>query len=149
MCRVKSANWFLSRRFIHTFCLPLFCMHWKNKKKLFRRGSNESFQINTYMIIYNFIWKIDWFSDPRVQKMLSKFEKFFCMNWMMINFTSFIYFSFGKRTGGSARRPNECFVLEPSEMIAVIRNLIKFATLRHYGKVTLLHVILRCFAKIS
>ncbi|OXU27302.1 hypothetical protein TSAR_016056 [Trichomalopsis sarcophagae] len=26
---------------------------------------------------------------------------------------------FGKRTGGSARRPNECFVLEPSEMIAV------------------------------
>ncbi|XP_043516203.1 rap guanine nucleotide exchange factor-like isoform X2 [Frieseomelitta varia] len=25
--------------------------------------------------------------------------------------------SFGKRTGGSARRPNECFVLEPSEMI--------------------------------
>ncbi|KAG8036962.1 hypothetical protein G9C98_004284 [Cotesia typhae] len=24
---------------------------------------------------------------------------------------------FGKRTGGSARRPNECFVLEPSEMI--------------------------------
>nr|CAD7430195.1 unnamed protein product [Timema monikensis] len=26
-------------------------------------------------------------------------------------------FSFGKRTGGSARRPNECFVLEPSEMI--------------------------------
>ncbi|XP_058804685.1 rap guanine nucleotide exchange factor-like isoform X2 [Phymastichus coffea] len=27
--------------------------------------------------------------------------------------------SFGKRTGGSARRPNECFVLEPSEMIAI------------------------------
>ncbi|KAJ1521489.1 hypothetical protein ONE63_003154 [Megalurothrips usitatus] len=27
--------------------------------------------------------------------------------------------SFGKRTGGSARRPNECFVLEPSEMIVV------------------------------
>ncbi|XP_058804683.1 uncharacterized protein LOC131671909 isoform X1 [Phymastichus coffea] len=26
---------------------------------------------------------------------------------------------FGKRTGGSARRPNECFVLEPSEMIAI------------------------------
>nr|CAD7257645.1 unnamed protein product [Timema shepardi] len=28
-----------------------------------------------------------------------------------------VCFSFGKRTGGSARRPNECFVLEPSEMI--------------------------------
>ncbi|XP_070526407.1 rap guanine nucleotide exchange factor 6 isoform X2 [Cardiocondyla obscurior] len=27
--------------------------------------------------------------------------------------------SFGKRTGGSARRPNECFVLEPSEMIVI------------------------------
>ncbi|KAJ9600077.1 hypothetical protein L9F63_009619, partial [Diploptera punctata] len=27
---------------------------------------------------------------------------------------------FGKRTGGSARRPNECFVLEPSEMIVAI-----------------------------
>ncbi|XP_023318481.1 rap guanine nucleotide exchange factor 2-like isoform X13 [Trichogramma pretiosum] len=26
---------------------------------------------------------------------------------------------FGKRTGGSARRPNECFVLEPSELIAI------------------------------
>ncbi|XP_034934295.1 rap guanine nucleotide exchange factor 2-like isoform X2 [Chelonus insularis] len=26
---------------------------------------------------------------------------------------------FGKRTGGSARRPNECFVLEPSEMIVI------------------------------
>nr|CAD7394590.1 unnamed protein product [Timema cristinae] len=26
---------------------------------------------------------------------------------------------FGKRTGGSARRPNECFVLEPSEMIVL------------------------------
>lgn len=30
-------------------------------------------------------------------------------------------YSFGKRTGGSARRPNECFVLEPSEMIVVSR----------------------------
>nr|CAD7442899.1 unnamed protein product [Timema bartmani] len=29
-------------------------------------------------------------------------------------------FSFGKRTGGSARRPNECFVLEPSEMIVTV-----------------------------
>ncbi|XP_043516204.1 uncharacterized protein LOC122531935 isoform X3 [Frieseomelitta varia] len=28
---------------------------------------------------------------------------------------------FGKRTGGSARRPNECFVLEPSEMIVLAR----------------------------
>ncbi|CAG9864686.1 unnamed protein product [Phyllotreta striolata] len=27
--------------------------------------------------------------------------------------------SFGKRTGGSARRQNECFVLEPSEMIVI------------------------------
>ncbi|XP_067008888.1 rap guanine nucleotide exchange factor 2 [Anabrus simplex] len=27
--------------------------------------------------------------------------------------------SFGKRTGGSARRPNECFVLETSEMIVI------------------------------
>ncbi|XP_078039391.1 rap guanine nucleotide exchange factor 6 isoform X4 [Augochlora pura] len=27
--------------------------------------------------------------------------------------------SFGKRTGGSARRPNECFVLESSEMIVI------------------------------
>ncbi|XP_044734898.1 rap guanine nucleotide exchange factor 6 isoform X3 [Chrysoperla carnea] len=27
--------------------------------------------------------------------------------------------SFGKRSGGSARRPNECFVLEPSEMIVI------------------------------
>ncbi|XP_043271613.1 rap guanine nucleotide exchange factor 2-like isoform X3 [Venturia canescens] len=26
---------------------------------------------------------------------------------------------FGKRTGGSARRPNECFVLEPSDMIVI------------------------------
>ncbi|XP_066599795.1 rap guanine nucleotide exchange factor 2-like isoform X6 [Prorops nasuta] len=26
---------------------------------------------------------------------------------------------FGKRTGGSARRPNECFVLEPSELIVI------------------------------
>ncbi|CAH0545985.1 unnamed protein product [Brassicogethes aeneus] len=31
----------------------------------------------------------------------------------------FIFFSFGKRTGGSARRQNECFVLEPSEMIII------------------------------
>jgi len=30
-----------------------------------------------------------------------------------------LFCSFGKRTGGSARRPNECFVLEPSEMIVV------------------------------
>lgn len=33
----------------------------------------------------------------------------------------FIFFqnSFGKRNGGSVRRPNECFVLEASEMIVV------------------------------
>lgn len=29
------------------------------------------------------------------------------------------HFSFGKRNGGSARRPNECFVLENSEMIVI------------------------------
>lgn len=34
-------------------------------------------------------------------------------------------YSFGKRTGGSARRPNECFVLEPSEMIVVSRTLLR------------------------
>jgi hypothetical protein len=28
-------------------------------------------------------------------------------------------FSFGKRNGASTRRPNECFVLEPSEMLVV------------------------------
>jgi hypothetical protein len=31
--------------------------------------------------------------------------------------------SFGKRTGGSARRQNVCFVLEPSEMIVVSTTL--------------------------
>lgn len=33
--------------------------------------------------------------------------------------SALVCYSFGKRTGGSARRPNECFVLEPSEMIVV------------------------------
>lgn len=41
----------------------------------------------------------------------------FCSCLRFIN--CYVYFSFGKRTGGSARRPNECFVLEPSEMIVV------------------------------
>ena len=34
----------------------------------------------------------------------------------------FLYFSFGKRVGDSARRQHECLVLEPSEMI-VVRSL--------------------------
>ncbi|KAG5898058.1 hypothetical protein JTB14_001764 [Gonioctena quinquepunctata] len=33
--------------------------------------------------------------------------------------TGYLHNGFGKRTGGSARRPNECFVLEPSEMIVI------------------------------
>ncbi|CAD6226768.1 GSCOCG00005903001-RA-CDS [Cotesia congregata] len=31
---------------------------------------------------------------------------------------------FGKRTGGSARRSNECFVLEPSQMVVVSITLL-------------------------
>lgn len=31
----------------------------------------------------------------------------------------FLFYSFGKRNGGSVRRPSECFVIESSEMIVV------------------------------
>nr|CAD7455827.1 unnamed protein product [Timema tahoe] len=62
--------------------------------------------------------------------------------------------SFGKRTGGSARRPNECFVLEPSEMIVLTR--LSADVLARYGNTAVrewradvsdLHALmgLRCF----
>lgn len=31
----------------------------------------------------------------------------------------FVNYSFGKRSGVSIRRPNECLILEPSEMLVV------------------------------
>ena len=38
----------------------------------------------------------------------------------------FIFYSFGKRIGGAARRHNECLILEPSEMIVVSNKNILF-----------------------
>lgn len=45
---------------------------------------------------------------------------------IFVSQNALVCYSFGKRTGGSARRPNECFVLEPSEMIVV--STLQYAT---------------------
>lgn len=44
------------------------------------------------------------------------------------NYFFFLPYSFGKRNGGSVRRPSECFVLESSEMIVVSVSLKLFDT---------------------
>lgn len=57
----------------------------------------------------------------------STFEWFVFSNFVLSDeFILFVCFSFGKRTGGSARRQNECFVLEPSEMIVVSTNFFVY-----------------------
>ena len=43
---------------------------------------------------------------------------------MFFSFQLKIY-SFGKRSGVSIRRPNECLILEPSEMLVVSKS-VKF-----------------------
>lgn len=42
-----------------------------------------------------------------------------CITIHLFNSYDLLCYSFGKRTGSNARRPNECFVLEPSEMLVV------------------------------
>lgn len=51
----------------------------------------------------------------------------FLIEQIILNrFLFFVRNSFGKRNGGSVRRPNECFVLETSEMIVVSNCFIIF-----------------------
>lgn len=52
---------------------------------------------------------------------------FFCIiSFIFIPFICFSFCSFGKRNGGSVRRPSECFVIESSEMIVVSVKIFKF-----------------------